>query len=189
MMNSFRNAPHVDKNRIMGLHYIFKFKVGLHLLVRKLQHNIVIQKTRSSPQFVTGFVMFVWHEISSSNISKIVWRRITKFYRDIHTDIVYSHTGHGIITYFRSAVIEKGLSWDHEILHTYWSQSASQTCRKWHNQLLLIGIHRGSKIGWTFRFACIKSNAVSKASSNFSSEEYRQCFRIKRPGVSPRSTL
>ena len=31
----------------------------------------------------------------------------------------------------------------------------------------------------------IKPNAVSKASSNFSSEEYRQCFRTKRRGVSP----
>ena len=41
---------------------------------------------------------FVRHEISSSNISKI-----TKFYGDIHTDIVYNHTGYDIITYFRSA--------------------------------------------------------------------------------------
>ena len=31
---------------------------------------------------------------------------------------------------------------------------------------------------------CIKSNAVSKASSNSSSEEYRQRLRIKRGGVS-----
>ena len=33
-------------------------------------------------------------------------------------------------------------------------------------------------------FVCIKSNAVSKASSNFSSEEYQQRFRTKWCGVS-----
>ena len=35
----------------------------------------------------------------------------------------------------------------------------------------------------------ITSNAVSKASSNFSSEEYLQRVRIKRRGVSPNLTL
>ena len=35
----------------------------------------------------------------------------------------------------------------------------------------------------------IKCNAVSKLSSNFSSKEYRQCFRIKRRGVSPSPAL
>ena len=32
---------------------------------------------------------------------------ITKFYTDIHTDIVYSYTGYDAITYFRSEVIWK----------------------------------------------------------------------------------
>ena len=36
----------------------------------------------------------------------------------------------------------------------------------------------------TLKFFCTKCNAVSKASPNFSSEEYRQRFRIKRRGVS-----
>ena len=36
--------------------------------------------------------------------------KITKFYRDIHTDIVYSHTGYDAIVYFRSKVIAKKLS-------------------------------------------------------------------------------
>ena len=39
--------------------------------------------------------MFVRHEISSV------------FYTDIHTDIVYSHTGYDVIIYFRSEVIAK----------------------------------------------------------------------------------
>ena len=44
--------------------------------------------------YVIGFNMFVWHEISSSNISRTVLPSITKFYRDIHTDIpTSSHTG------------------------------------------------------------------------------------------------
>ena len=35
---------------------------------------------------------------------------------------------------------------------------------------------------------CIKYNAVSNTSSNFSNEEYRQRFRTKRRGVSPSPT-
>ena len=46
-------------------------------------------------------------------------------------------------------------------------------------------------LGWShfaispgmLRFVCIKYNAVSKASTNFSSEEYRQRFRIKLSGI------
>ena len=49
--------------------------------------------------------IFVRHEISSSNISKTVWPTTTKFYSDIHNDIVYSHTGHDVIIYFLSEVI------------------------------------------------------------------------------------
>ena len=45
----------------------------------------------------------VRHETSSSNISKTVRPRIAKFYVNIHTDIVYSHTGYDVIIYFRSA--------------------------------------------------------------------------------------
>ena len=50
--------------------------------------------------FVSSFVR---HEINSSNISKNVWPRITKFYGDIDTDIVYSHTGYDVIIYFQLA--------------------------------------------------------------------------------------
>jgi len=45
----------------------------------------------------------VRHEMSSSNIPETVWPRIIKFYVDIHTNIVYSHTGYDVIIYFRSA--------------------------------------------------------------------------------------
>ena len=54
---------------------------------------------------------FVRHEISSSNISKTVRPRITKFYGDIHTDIVYSHTGYDVIIYFQSEVIGENSRW------------------------------------------------------------------------------
>ena len=47
---------------------------------------------------------FVHHKLSGSNMSRTVRPRITIFYRDIHTDIVDSHTGHGITYYFRSEV-------------------------------------------------------------------------------------
>ena len=51
--------------------------------------------------------LFFRREFSSSNISKTVWPRIAKVYGDIHTDIVYSHTGYCFIIYFRSEVIEE----------------------------------------------------------------------------------
>ena len=50
-----------------------------------------------------GHLMLVRREISSSDISKTVWPRITKFYGDIHTDIVYIQTGYDVIICFRSA--------------------------------------------------------------------------------------
>ena len=62
--------------------------------------------------------------------------RITKFYTDIHADILYSHTGYDFTSYFQSEGIKKnlskmlpaaasggffenGLDEDHVILHTY----------------------------------------------------------------------
>ena len=59
---------------------------------------------------VIGFAhvrSFVRHEISPSNISKIVWRRITQFFVDIHADIVYNLTGFDVITHFRLETIVK----------------------------------------------------------------------------------
>ena len=50
---------------------------------------------------------FVRHEISSWNIWKTIWPRITKFYRHIHTDILYSHTGYDVTIYFRSEAIRE----------------------------------------------------------------------------------
>ena len=58
---------------------------------------------------VTGFArlvrLLVRHEISYSNISKTFSPRSTTFYRDIHTDIVYSCARYDISIYFRSEVI------------------------------------------------------------------------------------
>ena len=66
-----------------------------------------------------GQCSFVWHEISSSNISKTVWPRITKFDGDIHTDIVYSHIGYDVIIYFQSEV----------------TGESSRQCRLWRLQV------------------------------------------------------
>ena len=57
-----------------------------------------------------GFVMFVRHEKSSSNISKTVWLWIIKFYADIHTYIVYNIAGYDVIISFRLEVIATKLS-------------------------------------------------------------------------------
>ena len=48
----------------------------------------------------------VHHKVSGSNISRTVWLRITKFHRYIHTDMLYSHTGYDVTSYFRSPFIE-----------------------------------------------------------------------------------
>ena len=54
-----------------------------------------------------GQCSFVRHEMSSSNISKTVGPRITKFYRDINTDIVYSHSGYDNIFHLRLEVVRE----------------------------------------------------------------------------------
>ena len=60
------------------------------------------------------------------------------------------------------------------------------------HHVIEIIFHRGSKNSRNAAsdgFVCIKSTAVSKASSNFSREEYRQRFRIKGRDVSPSPIL
>ena len=52
----------------------------------------------------SAFVIVVHHQVNSSNISRIVWPRITKFYRDIHTNLLCSHTGYDITSCFGLAV-------------------------------------------------------------------------------------
>ena len=73
--------------------------------------------------------------------------------------------------------------------------------RIWHHQLLPVGIYRGSKnrrpkmphpmtlFALSIMQCSIEPNAVSKASSNFSSKKYRQRFGTKRRGVSYSPTL
>ena len=89
----------------------------------------------------------------SSNISKTVWARITKFYSHIHIDIVYSRAGYDVMIYFRSEVIgensriyrflrlrveflDNGSIQDHEVSHAYRRQVALRTCPKWRQQLI-----------------------------------------------------
>ena len=49
---------------------------------------------------------FVNHKVSDSNISRTISPRITKFYTDIHTNLLNSHNGYGVSSYFQSAFIE-----------------------------------------------------------------------------------
>ena len=51
--------------------------------------------------------LVVYHKVSGSKISRMVWPRITKFYAYIHTGLLYCHTGYDIINYFWSEVIMK----------------------------------------------------------------------------------
>ena len=50
---------------------------------------------------------FVRHEVSPSNISRTVYPIITKFYTNIHTEIVCCRIGYDVIIYFWSEVIAK----------------------------------------------------------------------------------
>ena len=52
---------------------------------------------------LSSFVIILHHKVSGLNISRTIWPRITTFYSDIHTDLLYSHTS---LNYFRSAFIE-----------------------------------------------------------------------------------
>ena len=104
--------------------------------------------------------------------------------------------------------LENGSIPDHEILHAYQGQAAPQTCQKRRHQLLLVGcqmllnttdqtsVQNGSEMPKKAYNSEIlrdtakdKCTAASGASSNFSSEEYRHSFQIKRRGVSPCPTL
>ena len=79
--------------------------------------------------------------------------------------------------------LKNGLNTDHEIF-THLSRTIGLT-----NLLEMTSLAASSKTAENVAsncFVCIKSNAVSsKASSNLSSEEHWQRFRIKRRGVSP----
>ena len=41
-----------------------------------------------------------------SNSSAAVQHRITKFYTDVHADLVYCCTGYNVVSYFRSAFLK-----------------------------------------------------------------------------------
>ena len=48
----------------------------------------------------------VHHKVSGSNISRTFSIKITKFYKNIHADLVYSNTGYDVTSNSRSALIE-----------------------------------------------------------------------------------
>ena len=102
------------------------FLIGLEAYPNRAKRGRVSLYWDRLPMFVRST------RISSSNISKTLWARITKFHRDIHTGIFYSPAGYYVIIYFRSEVIgessrfyrlrqllgeflENGSSQDHEI--------------------------------------------------------------------------
>ena len=155
---------------------------------------------------------FFRHEISPSNISKTVWPRITKFYTVILTDILYSQTEYDVIICFQSEVIGEN-SRKYRLLRlrcnflrtvqarimgtsgsTNLPEMASlapsdqlQNAIKYYRKVLKTGLKCRKRLinrKWCeIRQKIGVATAASKASSHFSSEEYRQSFRIKRRGV------
>ena len=106
--------------------------------------------------------------------------RITKFYRAIHTNIVYRHTGYDIIIYFRSEVIgaSDGFGWN-------FSRTVQATIVKFYTLIEGKRRHKPVRNGitspkWVHMqkkaynlemvrdMAKDKYTAASKASSNFS---------------------
>ena len=84
------------------------------------------------------------------------------------------------------------LTWNHQSLQRHPCRYSLSLYRIWRHQLLPVGIYRNKKTAENAAsdgFVCIMCDGVSKASSNFSSEEYRHRFRIKWPGVSPSPTF
>ena len=85
--------------------------ISNHLTMAIIWITRLTNHSSASPRKITPLAFrlhqssFVRYENSSSNISKTVLPRLTKFYRDINTDIVNSHTGYDVIIYFRSEVI------------------------------------------------------------------------------------
>ena len=67
-------------------------------------------------------VFVVHHKVSGLHVSKPVWPRITRFYRDIHTDLVHSYTGYDITSYFWRLwvnFLENGSSQNNELLQPH----------------------------------------------------------------------
>ena len=54
-----------------------------------------------------AFVVVVYHKVSVSNTPRTVWPRITKFYTDIHTDILCCCTEYDVTNYLWSKVVAK----------------------------------------------------------------------------------
>ena len=142
---------------------------------------------------------------------ELFWPRITKFYVDIHTVIIYSHTGYDVIINFRSKVAAKNC-WKYRLVwlrvefienglcigritefFTHLSRTIVLTNLPVMTSPAASDQHFSKfENGWNAAsdgFVCIKSNAVSKASSYSPSEEYQQRFLVKRRGLSPSPTL
>ena len=127
-----------------------KYLISFLFCTDFMQNNVQIHLTWRDLWLVlksTYLTFVIHHKVSGLNISITVWSRITKFYRNIHTDLLYSHTRYGMSNYIRSEVIvknswkrsiwwlhveflENGLSEDDKILHShfYRGQLATQTC-------------------------------------------------------------
>ena len=56
--------------------------------------------------FMTPSASVVHYKVCGSYISRPVWPRISKFYMDIHTDLVFSHAKYDVTSYFQSVFIE-----------------------------------------------------------------------------------
>ena len=72
--------------------------------------DVLVEKETKANQFFEAkrrrsFV--VHHKVSGSNISTTILLGITKFYKKMQANILYSHSGHDVTSYFRSDVIVK----------------------------------------------------------------------------------
>ena len=113
--------------------------IRLHKFEKKVifRHNASI----AFWPYVT-LVSFAHHKVRQSYILRTVWPRITRFYTDMHTDLIDICTRYDATSCFRwlqVEFLENGLCEYQQILHAYRGQSAPQTCWIWCHQLLPVG--------------------------------------------------
>ena len=80
--------------------------VGGHLVYRQIaKWRFALCHDLHQPSFVHSS-SFTRHKVRQSYVSRTVWHRISKFYTDIQTEVLYSHTRYDVTSCFRSAFIE-----------------------------------------------------------------------------------
>ena len=152
LIGIYRSSKNSQKCRLRRLWVEFEWHgvlpappIGGHLFRQIAKWCFCMMSWPASAHLVRSFGH---HKVSTLYVLRTVWLRITTFYADIRTDQLYIHTGCDVIATSSQKLLRKkrwkcclrrvlvkflkdSLSKDHTISHTYWGQSAWQTCQIW----------------------------------------------------------